>query len=415
MAKMALDQGHSFGVDVIPDFVPYVIEGQTDEQADENLVKTIEWLKLMKGVQDSDISALYLRMCWSEDHYLVASRILRKDLRCGVQAKTLNKVSPGLIYRVPYQRCSGPEALKKMIYPARLERKANGMFAYMSTGSGSFLTRNGQVFSIKGSAVEKELEAWPDSGWVLIGELVFVDENEKALDRAVSNGMINSFIKGDGDPAADLSKLRAFVWGIITKEEFAEEKSRVSMTLRMSRIELAIENCNLTSIKFIEHCTVGSLEEAQRVTNQYISQGEEGTVLKSISDYFIWEDSSASPYQIKLKAEAEAEFILVSAYYGDKGKKYETMLGGIVVKSADGKVVTEVGSGFTDGQRKLGVDHWNSLGGKICTIKFNGVTTKEGSNIRALDHPRFIEIREDKDEAEADTLDYCLTALKGGL
>ena len=87
------------------------------------------------------------------------------------------------------------------------------------------------------------------------------------------------------------------------------------------------------------------------------------------------------------------------------------MLGGITVRSRDGVIVSDCGSGFTDAQRKLGIDYWSSLVGEIVTIKFNGITEPNTSGIRALDHPRLIEVRGDKDEA--DTYEYLRDSLLG--
>ena len=66
---------------------------------------------------------------------------------------------------------------------------------------------------------------------------------------------------------------------------------------------------------------------------------------------------------------------------------------------------------FTDAQRKQGCAYWNSLVGKIVTIKFNGVTLPNEDGKCALDHPRFIEVRDDK--VEADSSEYCKNSILG--
>ena len=45
---------------------------------------------------------------------------------------------------------------------------------------------------------------------------------------------------------------------------------------------------------------VRSYEEAMQKTKELIRGGEEGTVLKSLSDNFFWADEDPSYYQIKL-------------------------------------------------------------------------------------------------------------------
>ena len=146
-------------------------------------------------------------------------------------------------------------------------------------------------------------------------------------------------------------------------------------------------------------------------TKELIRLGEEGTILKSMSDDFFWADEDPSYYQVKLKAEAECEFKIIGAYEGDPKKKYAGMLGGITVRSKDGLIVSNCGSGFTDAQRKLGVEHWKSLAGKIVTVKFNGITVANEEGIHSLDHPRLVEVREDK--TEADSYEHCMKELLG--
>ena len=86
-------------------------------------------------------------------------------------------------------------------------------------------------------------------------------------------------------------------------------------------------------------------------------------------------------------------------------------MGGIRVCSKDGLIVSDVGTGFTDEQRKLGVQSWLDRAGEIVTVKFNGITKPNEDGIRSLDHPRLIEVRDDKEEA--DTYETCYNTLMG--
>lgn len=402
MAKNALDQGHSFGVDNIPDF-----QQDITTAPDVAMVEYLENLKETSGVTDLMLDCLHKMMCASEARYNVVSRILRKDLRCGVAAKTINKVSPNLIFRVSYQRCATADFVDRIKYKpgAILQEKANGMFAYLLP-DGSFMTRKGEKGFIEGNPVSPYVAGLPGLNDKVLAVELLVEGIE---DRAESNGLINAFFKGGGDPEV-AKRLRAYTWLYLAQEEFFAGQSKTAYRYMWDSLTQMIPPIG-SPIKPIPSWYVTSYEEAQTKTRELIREGKEGTILKSMSDEFFWADEDPSYYQVKLKAEAECEFKIIGAYEGDPNKKYAGMLGGITVCSKDGLIVSDVGSGFTDEQRKLGVQAWLDRAGEIATIKFNGITKPNEDGIRSLDHPRFIEVRSDKDEA--DTYDTCYKTLMG--
>lgn len=401
MVKMALDQGHSFGIENFPAYAEYV------SSPDGEMILALEDLKTLSGVNDAKVSQIYHMMCSSEERYNVVSRILRKDLRCGVAAKTINKVIPGLVFRVSYQRCATADHVDKIKYKpgAILQTKANGMFAYLLP-DGSFMTRKGERCSIPGNPVSSFVAELPGLSDKILAVELLVDGIE---DRAESNGLINSFFKGGGDPEI-AKRLRAYTWLFLTQEEFYAGQSKVAYRYMWDALTQMIPPLG-SPIRPIPSWYVQSYEEAVTKTKALIREGQEGTVLKSMAEDFYWADEDPSYDQVKLKAEAECEFKIIGAYQGDQNKKYAGMLGGIRVCSKDGLIVSDVGSGFTDEQRKLGVQSWLDRAGEIVTVKFNGITKPNEEGIRSLDHPRLIELRDDKEEA--DTYETCYNSLMG--
>ena len=199
LAKSALDDGISYGIDDIPEFCPQspTQHNHTDEEIKEHL----ERLAKSTGVTDVKLAETYRLACISADHYKVMVRILRKDLKCGVGAKTINKVRADTINKTKYQRCSQYDRIDKMTWPCLFQRKANGAFAY-GLPDGSFMTRQGNIFEIPGNLISPFVAGLPNlSDKVRIHELVVLDETgTKVMSRAEGNGIINSFIKGTGDP-----------------------------------------------------------------------------------------------------------------------------------------------------------------------------------------------------------------------
>ena len=418
MVDMALSQGHSFGIEEFPEF-QQAQPGRNSAGAEvqyQVLRRKLEVLRAGTGVTDQSLHDLWQLACTSRDSYQVTDRIIHKDLRCGVQAKTINKVKPGTVFRVPYQRCSQYDRIDKMTWPAMAQRKADGAFAY-GLPDGSFMTRQGNKFEIPGNPISPFVAGLPNlSNMVRIHELVVLDDKGEVMGRAEGNGIINSFIKGSGDPEM-APRIRAFIWGWITPQELrngsAPGRSYLQTWQALGEwLPLNGPDLKPAPIRTIETWFVKDLAEARAKFFELIATGEEGLIAKSLSPDFIWQDQSSCDFQIKMKAEADAEFRIVGAYAGDPRKKYAGLLGGITVQSEDGLIVSDCGGGFTDEQRKLGVEHWESLKGAVVTIKFNGLTTdRDREGVYALDHPRFVEIRDEK--TRADTVEYCMAALRG--
>jgi ATP-dependent DNA ligase len=137
---------------------------------------------------------------------------------------------------------------------------------------------------------------------------------------------------------------------------------------------------------------VQTLDEAQEIFQGYLADGYEGIILKDGSGE--WEDKR-SKTQIKFKGELECDLKIVAVEEGTG--KAAGMLGAIVCESADGVVKVNVGSGFTDANRK---QYWKeNIVDKIVAVKYNArIKNKTGEESLFL--PVFIELRDDKDVAD---------------
>ena len=153
----------------------------------------------------------------------------------------------------------------------------------------------------------------------------------------------------------------------------------------LNRIKAPLISC-------VETHEVNSIEEAWSIFESYLSQGQEGIILKTKSGK--WENKR-SKNQIKFKAELDCDLIVKDYQYGTG--KYDGMLGALICESADGLLSVGIGSGFSDEQRKQ-LTPKNTIG-KIVAIRYNSVIkNKDGQ--ASLFLPRVIEIREDKDKAD---------------
>jgi len=415
VVKYALDQDRSYDLTDLPEPVtePSPVHRGT-------IFSILDSMAEKKGTTMEEAQELS-DACGPGSAREVVLKILRKDLRCGARAKVFNGVKKGWVYEVPYQRYKSFSSIHKIDFSRGTvvaQLKMDGQFAYLFTARGEdyFLSRNGSTFDL-GPEFRKVI----DNSWlplvdatigeptVRMGELLVMGPDGRYLPRKEGNGIINSFISGKGDPGR-VKDIHYVTWGFITEMEY---EARVSKRSYQDTILLDSQCASGGGqIKLSETTQVNSLEEAMEFYRAARKRDEEGAMVKE-ADKLFWKDQqSGTPYGVKLKPEAEAEFEIVEAYCGDKGKKWEKHLGGLVVKTSCGKLVSRLGNGFSDKERLLGVDWWNDHKGKIVTGRFTGITTdKTNRETMCLDHGRFVETRF-HDKTEADTLEYCIKEVK---
>lgn len=150
-----------------------------------------------------------------------------------------------------------------------------------------------------------------------------------------------------------------------------------------------VKNFHLIKSKIVDN-----EEQAYEFYNECIAAGEEGSILKNID--FKWEPKRVKGVG-KMKAVEEIDLIVTGIIPGTG--KYTGMLGAFECQTRDGKLKVNVGTGFSDAQRK----DYNTedMLSKIVTVCYNQIITDKKKETASLFLPRFIEIREDKDVANS--------------
>lgn len=328
----------------------------------------------------------------SVDDAKVIERIIAKDLKCGVQSSTANAVWSGLVPEYPVMLCSPFEQklVDKIKFPAAVQLKMDGMRfnAIVKDGKVEFRSRNGKEIQLLGNLEKEFAELAGDIDCVFDGELL-VKENGKILDRQTGNGILNKANKGKIS-AAEAAMVHATVWDLIPLILFQDGYCGTPYQTRFSSLQMMDlpEKINL-----VEHTVVCDYDAAVSIFEEYLAQGQEGIILKDMNG--VWENKR-SKTQIKFKGEMECDLKIVAVEEGSG--KAAGMLGAIVCESADGIVKVNVGSGFSDAQRK---QYWKeSLVDKIVAVKYNArIKNKNGEESLFL--PVFVEVRDDKDVADS--------------
>jgi hypothetical protein len=411
--QMCLDADRQYYINKLPVLAR---NGDGDSYSFQEALEILGALCVKGSATNTDKSVVAAIAQQSPEALGVVTCMLKKDLRCGVGEKQIIAVDPEWIFVVPYCRCSKEDKLGRIDYPAIVQKKADGGFAYgfeephARTGK-HFLTRNGSGFDLAGVVepqvceLSRRIREQIDytEGIVTIGELVFKGEDGKHLDRKTSNGHLSRFLSGTGTRAL-AETVEYVLWGWLPRSHFDSWSSDIEYEDVFNVLRCALVPGTLANISLIESEKVDHEQGARDFFRGMRGLGYEGAILKDRQATWSW---GTSTEMIKLKNAAEAEFRIIDAYEGEG--KYKGMLGGIVIGSEEGKILTRCGSGFSDEERGRGVQWWRDRAGGIVTVRFiEVIDDKPLRETKCLSNPSFVETRFNE-KTVADTLSYCLS------
>lgn len=334
----------------------------------------------------------------SEQDANLLKKIINRDLRINAGSTLINKVFPGLITKPVYMRCDvySSKTAKNINFPAIVQLKADGTYREITVDSGNVSARSRSGENYDYPVLFEAFKDYPDG--VYVGELTV----RGIPDRAKGNGLINS----DEPPHDDIV---IQLWDYITIDEYKQaglkDKKNPNKTTYNERWNAlnAIEFTRPSkNIEMIPAFNVDTLKEALEACSSWMNDGYEGAILKDLNAVF---KDGTSKQQLKLKLQIDAEMRITGFTEGSKGTKREGKIGAIEFANDEGTIKGRT-SGFSDEQLDYFTNHQNELLNKIMTVQFNDLTKAEGNDYYALSHPRFIEIRDDKDET--DTLEKVL-------
>ena len=319
----------------------------------------------------------------TEDSRVILLNILGRDLKCGINIKNINKVFKNLIPKPNYMRCAvfSEKLVKKIHFPAMLQLKMDGTYREfnVSNGTVSAKTRAGEEY--QNEVLFDILKSFPDGYYM--GELTIDGES-----RFTGNGLINSL-----NPPLD--KIIFTCWDFLTFDEYTG-KVKTSYIDRFNRLQNLIESRDFKQVKLVENHIVNSVSEALKQVSLWMSEGLEGGVLKDFNNTF---KNGTSNTQLKIKLKVDAEMRITGFTEGTPGTKREGKIGAIQFANDEGTIKGQC-SGFSDAELEEFSKNKDSLVGKIISVEFNDITKAENNEYYALSHPRFIEIRNDKNETD---------------
>lgn len=321
-------------------------------------------------------------------------RTLSRTLDFGVNDKGINKVVPSLLPSNSYMRCSGfnKEAIQKWFNSGDgviAQEKMDGMFVVVSPDHHYIRTRAGKYFNPDlFHQVWEDLKGVVGARKVFHGEILTCGENGEINPREISNGILNSTLKKETFPGDYM----IFFWDCVSENSEDGIADRTPYGERFKAVLEYTKNCSVCfPVKGIE---VTAMDGISHFYKEIVSEGGEGLVIKNLNAP--WENKT-SKMQLKMKQEVDVDLKIVG-YRAGKGK-FEGMVGSVICESADGLLQVDC-SGMNDAMRAYITDNQEQLKNTIICVKANSVMENDDKK-HSLFLPRFVELREDKSEADS--------------
>lgn len=353
----------------------------------------------------------------------VLYKILDKDLNCGISISTINKIIPGCVKQVKIQLAERVDRIKKSaLTPGAwyLSEKKDGqrMITIIENGVVHFYARGGdklgkEIFSLERlkpyikefySNIKEIIEV--DKDYVLDGELIIEKEGRSNIDNCrYTSSQMRRGSKDNPEQVElydnDGNKVVYYIFDFIKKEEFYQEKGKETYSERTNLLSFVRETNHIKILdQYIYECK--DIEDFEDIFSLPIEKGMEGYILRRDCEYK--GKRSMDMLKIKKKERIELEVYDIEAttksMLNENGVMEEVnCLGSVYAKGIDkdgAKIVSKVGSGFSDELRVLYYNEPSLILGKTITVEYAEVSESKAGT-RSLRNPVFVCIRENNE------------------
>jgi len=322
-------------------------------------------------------------------------KVLTKRLNIGIGAKLINKAlgkesipDPSLMLAQDDE-----DEIKKWSHII-CEEKYDGVrvIAFVSGSDVKFYTRafneipNQYLEKISGECLELIKRSGLQGDWFFDGELT--DLNRKSVSGKVTQMLKGKPMNSIGD------ELIYNVFDLEDADTLKTGKGIIPFDVRRSTLEGVFSSYKTTSLTLADSFLTTEKEDIYAYYNKIVANGGEGVILKNPGHVY---ECKRSKNWIKLKEVNDCDLI-IKGWYPGEGKR-EGFIGGFICEDLSGSIKVKVGAGFTDQDLKDLSQNPDSHIGKVCAVQYNVIINDKNDNW-SLFLPRFIEIRNDKDQAD---------------
>lgn len=339
----------------------------------------------------------YIEKVVPEQYRELIKGVLFKDLKLGVNAKSINKVWKGLIptFDVQLAESFSKKQPKENEY-FYLTTKLDGFRSVLipnEDGSYTYYTRKGEVYEGI-DHLDHEVDLISGGKYVLDGELIARNDDNLTSGELYK---VTSKIARKKGKTAEKARLEFHVFDIIEVNEFKQGKSYPTYHQRRELLDSLFEQHKdeLNSLKKVEVLYQGTDQSMiPTITKELEEQGYEGTMINIGSAKYECKRHSGV---LKVKSFKTGDFYVKSVFEGTG--RLAGKLGGITIQYLYNGELHEcdLGTGFVDSEREL---YWNNpelIVGKVVECQYFEVSQNANGGI-GLRFPSWLNrIRDDKD------------------
>lgn len=265
-------------------------------------------------------------------------RVLMKDLRFGMTAKTVNKVFPGLVPTFEVQLAETYSPASPINFPVWVDYKLDGIrcIALKSGGRVRLYTRKGHEIETLPSIVNALQAAQGD--FMLDGEVLGRDWNESQSTVFATKNVV------------DDSKIAFNVFDSMPLEDWHQSKSLLPYLDRREGARLIVESLAAPNVRVVEGMNVGSQNLVHDFYTQALQEGHEGIMIKDPEAAYTFGRSKAL---LKMKPSQTWEGEIIGWTKGEQDGKWGSSFGAFRVQFSEDGPSTFVGGGFSDKQRDI--------------------------------------------------------------
>ena len=323
--------------------------------------------------------------------------IITKSLKLGVDVKTVNKVYGkdfipvlDVMLGTSIEKCKIPEGTWFAI-----SQKLNGSRCFYYKGK--LYTRQGKIYT-GCEHIIKDIESLTSKNRMFVEPVYenYVFDGELILkDNSLSDS--EAFQKGVGIANSDKEnkqELKLVIFDMLNQKEFELGQSVYSYRRRkeqLNDLRNLIADKNLSNIEVVPMFYEGADQSKIWEWLDYAEQNDmEGVMVNLDTPY----ECRRTKNLIKVKKFYTLDLKVVDAVEGD-GRLKDTL--GALVVDYKGNTVN-VGSGFSDAQRKEFWENKDSIIGRVIEVKYKEITKNKDTGLKSLQFPVFVSLREEGKE-----------------
>lgn len=311
-------------------------------------------------------------------------RVLLKDLRCNINAKSINKAIPNLIPQHQIMLASKFEGKLKGKVSMSLKMDGIRNSVLIENNSIKHISRQGKIVENL-NEINKALKEFNLNGYMLDGELI-----RKNIDNLSSDDNFRLTTKIVNSKSNNKRGLEFVVFDIVPIEDYYIGKSVIPYKERLELMEELIGEGN-EFVRLVKKFGItDNVEEIYNQLEKVIADNQEGLILNTLNGVYGFGKRSKEILKVKKMQTCDIRCLRVEEGEG----KYQGKLGKIICDYKGYEL--GVGSGFLDSDREFYWNNPNEIVGHIVEVQYFEESKNEKGEL-SLRFPIFKWVR-DKDE-----------------